>query len=157
MRLLNGRHTIRRQKVDYTKPNCFMVTICANKFGYYFEKYPELKKIIEDNLLKISGDFANTRLGEYVVMPNHIHFILTMRYQIKNVSLGKIIATFKSRVVTDWLKVINDQKLNSLAKIWQRNYHEHIIRNKDEFEAYTKYIVNNPKNWLNDSYHVSVK
>jgi len=35
-------------------------------------------------------------------------------------------------------------------KIWQRNYWEHIIRNHDEYQRISEYIINNPQQWEND-------
>lgn len=150
------RHTIRRQRVDYSLPNYFFITICTYKYGYYFEKYPELKNIIAKNILNLYKYYPNIEIKEYVIMPNHIHLILTISYQIKEITLGKVIATLKSKSVIDWLTFINENKINERATIWQRNYHEHIIRDKKEQNVYREYIKNNPTNWLNDSYHVSL-
>jgi REP element-mobilizing transposase RayT len=36
-------------------------------------------------------------------------------------------------------------------KLWQRNYHEHIIRNEQSYLKISEYIINNPANWENDS------
>jgi hypothetical protein len=62
-------------------------------------------------------------------------------------SLGQIIGSFKSKCVNDCLRYIRDNKLNEIAKIWQRNYYEHIIRNDDEFNRIREYILNNPEQW----------
>jgi len=35
--------------------------------------------------------------------------------------------------------------------IWQSNYHDHIVRNYNSFDAIYHYIKNNPKNWNTDS------
>lgn len=37
--------------------------------------------------------------------------------------------------------------------IWQRNYYEIIIRNKQAFLNISNYIKNNPKNWKKDKFH----
>ncbi len=34
--------------------------------------------------------------------------------------------------------------------VWQRNYYEHIIRNKQSLDEIRQYIVNNPFNWERD-------
>jgi putative transposase len=36
-------------------------------------------------------------------------------------------------------------------KLFQRNYYEHIIRDEKSYLTITDYIINNPKNWKNDS------
>lgn len=39
-----------------------------------------------------------------------------------------------------------------MGKIWQRNYHEHIIRNHEAFQRISLYIVNNPSTWDTDRF-----
>ncbi len=36
------------------------------------------------------------------------------------------------------------------GKLWQRNYYEHIIRNKDDLNAIREYIAMNPMRWAED-------
>ena len=36
---------------------------------------------------------------------------------------------------------------------WQRNYYEHIIRNRESYENIANYIKNNPLNWKNDCFY----
>jgi REP element-mobilizing transposase RayT len=86
-------------------------------------------------------------------MPNHVHLILKINYQIKSVTLGNIIRYFKARTVSDWLKLIELNQLNALASIWQRNYYEHLIRNEAEYLKFINYVKANPLNWQRDSYH----
>ncbi|OQA99772.1 MAG: hypothetical protein BWY22_00211 [Bacteroidetes bacterium ADurb.Bin217] len=38
-----------------------------------------------------------------------------------------------------------------MGKLWQRNYHEHIIRDEQSYLKISEYIINNPANWDNDS------
>ena len=86
-------------------------------------------------------------------MPNHIHFLITINYQIKDVTLGKIINVFKGRVINNWLKIIQAQDNNAIACVWQRNYYEHRIRNETEYKKYSKYIDLNPMLWKKDKYN----
>jgi len=109
---------------------------------------------------------------EFVVMPNHAHGIVwiveddsrftvdagrsvgagrdvvgsdgrpTLRMKPK--SLSSFVAGFKSSVT----KRIRDE-LNETG-IWQRNYHDRIIRNDKELNAIRDYIESNPGNWAED-------
>jgi len=36
--------------------------------------------------------------------------------------------------------------------IWQRSFHEHIIRNQNSFDTISNYIINNPGNWDQDTF-----
>lgn len=38
-----------------------------------------------------------------------------------------------------------------MGKFWQRNYHEHIIRDEQSYLKISHYIINNPVNWNKDS------
>jgi len=40
-----------------------------------------------------------------------------------------------------------------MGKLWQRNYHDHIIRNEQSYNHISEYIVNNPKNWKADKFN----
>jgi len=65
-------------------------------------------------------------------------------------TLGGIIGAFKSRCSLEYLKFIDENNLNESAKIWQRNYYEHIIRNRKELAMIRNYIKGNPANWHED-------
>lgn len=61
-------------------------------------------------------------------------------------TLGQIIAIFKYQPT----KERNTDYHLGLSSIWQRNFYEHIIRNKKELNVIRNYIVENPKNWEED-------
>jgi REP element-mobilizing transposase RayT len=60
-------------------------------------------------------------------------------------SIGAIIQNFKS-VAT---RRVNRITRNS-GTLWQRNYHEEMIRNEKAYENIRRYIVENPLNWNED-------
>ena len=55
-----------------------------------------------------------------------------------------MIRSLKSAVTT---KHTNEMRGVPGAKLWQRNYYEHIIRNDNELYRTREYIVNNPLKW----------
>jgi putative transposase len=149
----NKRHSIRFNRLDYSLPNKFTVTICATKHGCYFDKFPKLTKITEFEISNINNYFNNVDITNFVIMPNHIHLIIEINYQVKSVTLGKIIGVLKGRIINKWLKMIEKEKINSIACIFQRNYFEHRIRNKEELLQSIKYIELNPLKWDCDRYN----
>lgn len=58
-------------------------------------------------------------------------------------SLGAIVGSFKSATT----KNINQIRKTPGILLWQRNYYEHIIRNKGELNKIREYIINNPLKW----------
>ena len=73
--------------------------------------------------------------------PPHFRF----RNQGKN-TISSMVGSFKSAVT----KRCNE---NNLLFGWQSRFHDHIIRNKDEFQRIRNYIINNPKNWKDDRWY----
>ncbi len=67
--------------------------------------------------------------------------------------LGNIVGSFKSLCTKSWLDCIKTREMDIYGKIWQRNYYDHIVRNKRELQTVREYIRTNPDNWLNDEYY----
>ncbi len=60
-------------------------------------------------------------------------------------TIGSIVRGYKSSV-TKQLGLLGFN-----GKIWQRNYHEHIIRDEQSYINISNYIIKNPANWNRDS------
>jgi putative transposase len=66
--------------------------------------------------------------------------------------LWQVIQWFKTMTTNEYIRNVkanNWPRFN--GKLWQRNYWEHIIRNEKSYLTIAAYIINNPKNWDNDS------
>ena len=61
-------------------------------------------------------------------------------------SLAAIVRTFKSATA----KRINNLRGTPGAPVWQRNYHEHVIRNDEDLSRIRQYIGDNPRKWAED-------
>ncbi len=72
---------------------------------------------------------------------------------VKN-SLATIVGGYKSAVT----RAINNCCVVDMAShvptVWQRRYHEHIIRNEQDYQGVWQYIDTNPLKWELDSYHM---
>jgi putative transposase len=188
----------RLQTWDYSGKGCYFITICTrNKECYFGEIVPvetlpnyietlhatskQLKPtpigiIAKQFWVDIPKHFNNSELGEFVVMPNHVHGIIYIDIPSNRVetlhatslpkttsipknknefmsnispkpdSLSAIIRSYKSAVTTFARK-------NHILFDWQTRYHDHIIRNDGEFQRITDYIINNPDNWEKDKFY----
>ena len=143
---------------DYSQNGAYFITVCVkdkkcllgkvvggdayiapkgalSKYGKAAEKY----------ICGIKG------LHKYVIMPNHIHMIIfiyneegTMRASSPTQDIPKLIRSFKT-LVTKEIGV----------SIWQRSYHDHIIRDEPDYEAIWEYIENNPQKWKHDKLYLA--
>lgn len=98
---------------------------------------------------EIPNHFQNIKLDESVIMPNHMHGIIVIQnFIINRADLGNVIQWFKTMVTNEYIKNVKNLNWPRFNKrLWQRNYHERIIRDKRELEIKRLYIRNNPKNW----------
>ena len=71
----------------------------------------------------------------YVIMPDHIHFIATL----KSGTLPEIMHSLKS---------YTSKKINKTLKreggVWQEQYHDHAIRKEEDLKEVIHYCLNNP-------------
>ena len=70
-------------------------------------------------------------------------------------SISSFFAGFKSSVNSKIDDYIDNHKLdipkfNRNNHFFQSNYHDHIIKNNEEYNRIKQYIVDNPQNWVND-------
>ena len=122
--------------------------------------------------LEIPTHFPKAVLHEHIVMPNHVHGIIELtqdgianelnRNEFQKMiprSIGSIVKGFKIGV-TKWFRnnagIVGAENFLLLPpeKIWQRNFHEHIIRDEKSYQRISEYIINNPKNWKQDKFYI---
>ena len=91
-------------------------------------------------------------IDKYVVMPNHIHgiFIVTDSEESRLKDLSVIIGQYKMSVT----KIIRNIEPGRI--VWQRSFHDHVIRNQKSYEKIWTYIENNPQKWEEDCFFVEL-
>lgn len=96
-------------------------------------KYEEIQQIIDKALNYYDG--KKWDLFDYVIMPNHIHFLVIPFVPLKNILIN--------------FRRFTTKEINSLLKregiIWQADYFDRIIRSYLDFDDKREYIKNNPK------------
>ena len=69
--------------------------------------------------------------------------------------LHGVVQWFKTMTTNEYIrgvKTLGWQPFN--GKLWQRNYHEHIIRNEQSYQTISEYIINNPAKWAVDKFYM---
>ncbi|MEA5258226.1 transposase [Arcicella aquatica] len=161
------RHSIRYKNHDYSAGGSYFITICSinreNIFGDIINQEMNLSylgSIIEKEWLSIPSRFPSVVLDAFQIMPNHLHAIIHINANKdeafpkfpKHTLLGNIIGSFKSLVFQNFYKYLKDNNLikQQSAKVWQKNYWEHIIRFENELSNCQRYIISNPQKWEED-------
>ena len=96
---------------------------------------PELAAHVAETLQRFDGD--RYELDEWVVMPNHVHVLVK---PLPGHGLSTILHTWKSYSA----HAIN-QELKRDGPLWQKESHDHIVRDLDEFVRIQNYISRNPE------------
>jgi len=71
----HNRRSIRLKEYDYSSPGAYFVTICTRERECVLND-PVVTGIITDVWRALPGWFPAIELDEFVVMPNHVHFII---------------------------------------------------------------------------------
>lgn len=158
----------RKPEWDYSWSGWYFVTICTKNREHHFGKivngkmkYSTSGQIAHECWLDLPNHYLNCILGEFIIMPNHVHGVITIDYksnvetglkpvsteEIKHYSLFEIIRGFK----TFSSRKINDHFRTPGRTLWQPRFHDRIIRNEFELSAKVEYILNNPARWEEDN------
>ena len=154
---------------DYRQPGAYFVTICAHRQQCLFGTVKDgevslnrLGKIAAEEWRRTEELRALVELDFFIVMPNHIHGIIWIghcedqrgqeaRQPAGSAgSLSAIVGQYKS-VVTKRIRRLHRRPD---LQIWQRSFHDHIIRNRSDLERIREYVIANPARWRDDSFYI---
>ena len=151
-KILPQRKEIRLQGYDYSCQGNYFVTIVVQNRRCLFGSIVDGKwqpnaagEAINQALAQIAQVHEEVSVPYCVVMPDHIHFIVSLP---GNVSLSEVVRRFKSYTTHLYIEGVKHQGWPRFdKKLWQHNYYEHIIRNQHEYDNIANYIVTNPERW----------
>jgi REP element-mobilizing transposase RayT len=188
----------RLQSWNYANEGIYFITICTKNRQCYFGEIvmdrrdamhgvstlnpTEIGKIARDEWFKtpeLRPDM-NLELGEFVVMPNHIHGIILIgkneynrcddricrdamhgvstittntnqtEYQNQFAPQSKNIAS----IIRGYKSAVTTYARKNIIEFdWQARFHDHIIRSRDEYERISNYIASNPAKWMEDKFY----
>ena len=152
------RKLLRLQQFDYAAHYYYFITICCKDKRHLFGKVVgaaymppvqvclnETGKIAECNLLAIEKHTPQAKIEKYVIMPNHLHMILSIGCQ-DEVPAGGIYAAPTVSGIMNSYKASVSRDVG--FPVWQRSFYDHIIRNQHDFEEIWQYIDQNPLQWV---------
>ncbi len=174
------RRLTRLREHDYAAPGAYFVTVCTlHKEPILGEIQGESLRLSPAGLIvneawhDLPRHYAHVQLDAFVVMPNHVHGIIFIEEPSLTDSVGaglrpapthhdrpapskgvssrrhglsEIVRAFKS---------FSARRINALhgtlgARVWQRGFYDHVIRNEDDLARIREYIAMNPLRWSLD-------
>ena len=161
---LPNRKPNRLPDYNYNTPGAYFITICTENRkpilseivggGAFDAPHTQLTKygqIVQRYIL--SGNrIRGITVDKFVIMPNHIHIILLVDETAAggtsrapsptNAAIPHFVSTLKRFCHRD---IGND--------IFQRSYHDHVIRDEEDYLLIWQYIDNNPVRWQDDCFY----
>lgn len=97
-------------------------------------RQPECRAEIETSLLHDDG--KSYELGDFVIMPNHVHALLR---PLSTAPASKLLGAAKGASA----RRINE-RIGAQGSLWMDESFDHIIRSMDSLKKFQRYIANNP-------------
>jgi REP element-mobilizing transposase RayT len=171
---LPERKPTRLRGYDYSNYGGYFITICTQG------RKNILSHIVGDGALDVP-QVALTKIGaivekyilssrktkgivveNYVIMPNHVHMIIHITDAFK--ANGNLVADAGTSRAPSPTNAAIPHFISTLKrfchiecgqKIFQRSYHDHIIRDTKSYDKIFDYIQNNPARWQEDCFYTA--
>ena len=168
-RLLTIEHKTRKptrlKEYNYSSDGTYFITICSKDRKPIFSRVvgdgvldipkiilSEYGAVIDSQINLIDNHYEYLNIDNYVVMPNHIHILISVYNNGMSRTLSPtndIIPTYVSTLKRFVNKEVGEN-------IFQRSYNDHIIRNERDYLEHYTYIENNPIKWEYDELYCDI-
>jgi REP element-mobilizing transposase RayT len=160
--VLPKRKKIRLEGYDYSSCGAYFVTICVTGHRALLWKNlgadsiranerPTLSEqgtTIEMAIHAISEHYPHIQVDHYCIMPNHIHMLL----RIAPDESGRMLSAPTLSTVIAQMKRWSSKQIG--GSLWQKAFHDRIIRNEKAYMEAWQYIDQNPQKWQEDELYV---
>lgn len=165
---------------DYSANGSYYITVCTRDKqhilghsvggGVLDAPYVRLSKcgaMVRDTLLEMDAFYDEITINHYVIMPNHVHFILSIcgergpsrtptptNESLPGHGSSRTPTPTNARLpafLSAWKRLTNKK---AGFPIWQRGYHDHVIRNEADYLRIWQYMDENPVRWTEGEYYI---
>ena len=149
---------------DYNSPGAYFLTICTQEkrpilgtivgggaFDAPFTNLSSTGQVVHRYILS-GNQIQGVTVDKFVIMPNHIHLILLVD---ETASAGTSKAPSPTNAVIPHFVSTLKRFCNRDAgfSIFQRSYHDHVIRDEQDYRKIWQYIDHNPARWKEDCFY----
>lgn len=123
------KHQKDLRKGRYSQQNqIYHITFTTINRSPIFQDFEKARALI--NILKQSSQLQHTATLAFVIMPDHIHWLMQL---VSSQSLQNVVKAVKSKAT-----------MQIGHPIWQAGYYDHAIRKDEDILSIARYIVANP-------------
>ena len=156
------RKNPRLKGYDYSRVNAYLITICSYNKKHFFghvipgdmltpsvcslSRYGEIAK---QELLNLENRFPYLTIDNFIVMPNHIHILLSLHETNEpRKDVSAIVRAYKSLTMRQCRQVGF-----SAPHLFQDSFNDEIIRNENHYLNSWNYVEHNAEKWVWDEYY----
>ena len=144
---------------DYATPGGYFITICTQDMELRFGAVEggvlvpnEAGRMVASQWQANTERVPGAAVDALVVMPNHIHAILFLGTDPSVIGTGtsliRIVQSFKSLTTVEYARGVHARRYDAFAgSLWQRSFHDRILRGERALENARHYIEDNPRRW----------
>lgn len=163
--MLPKRRKNRLTEYDYSQNGAYFITICTQGRRQILwksasapvgasiarpQQTPALSrtgKVVEACIIEIAERYPHISVEKYVIMPNHIHLLLLVQREPGGRAM---LAPTVSTVIQQFKGAVS-KRLG--FTIWQKSFHDHVVRTEHGYRQIWNYIDTNPQNWHKDCFY----
>ncbi len=160
---LPERKPTRLKDYDYSSPGAYFVTICVKNKAQILGKIvgcgdfdtpqmvlSEYGKTLDKYIILMSQKYSHIKIDKYIIMPNHFHMIL----RITDYNGASQIAAPYNNECSKFVSLLKRYCNRNFGRnIWQRSFHDHIIRGDRDYDKIWEYIDTNVIRWNEDCFN----
>ena len=149
---------------DYSTPGAYFITICIQDhkciLGHIVGggaldapriHLTHIGKIVQQHILA-GNRIPGIMVDKFVIMPNHVHMILLVDATTPCGTLK--VPSPTTAVIPHFVSTLKRFCHRDIGeKIFQRSYHDHVIRGEKDYLKIWEYIENNPIRWKEDCFY----
>ena len=161
-----NRKRTRLKNFNYNTPGYYFITVCTknkekilgNIVGTGVLDGPktimlEYGDIAKKHIENIKDFYSHMTIEKYIIMPNHIHFLIQIHTAEANGPSRTPVPTnsYIAQLISTFKRFCN----NEIGKnIWQYRSYDHIIRDEKDYLKIWNYIDTNPHKWNEDCFYI---
>lgn len=139
---------------DYAAPATYHVVLTVRDRRPFFGevdgagvRLTEAGEMVRAEWVALPSRFTRLELDEHVVMPDHLHGIVSVP-DASGFALTDVIRVFKSRTTLRYIYGVREQSWPPFERqLWQRSFHDRGVRDEEGLRQMREYIRTNPIRW----------
>ena len=164
---LPKRRLTRLRGYDYSAPGAYFITVCVKNrkevlghiVGCGACDAPQMTlsncgKILNARIQFMSNKYPHICIDKYVIMPNHFHLLLSITDYAASTSGSSQAPNPTNSEISKFVSLLKRYCNQAYREnIWQTSYHDHIIRNEQDYRRIWRYIDTNVIRWERDCFY----